>query len=483
MTKITSAVRFSRHFGINSASLEAIGVLDPTLNVDTALFIDPLLLKHSQHTEICRGARKSYEDHFATAIKLLNASQAVSDAARRNAFRLLSFPEINGTCLGYGTGSVSGSGSGPRATAQLVLTASEIVALGVTDPDLFAAMALFEEGFGPDRVSDMTTNVILADLLEFNKRVLPTLGVPLHVHIIRLKNGQSYSASLPTNPFVRGGGPIILVPTDILRALPIVKDWSDIGHAATHNAELRSRVNEQVAAMWRSNVQSKKAAFREWVLSDKASFETFLKILRAVDPAPYDLRTDPNGEMAWRRVLEEIAGLEPRSISAPNSADLAGICSVVEQIIAQFRFLIEDRRLSEELYHGGMPRPEKSAQRLFFAVAYAYCKANNLDITPEADTGNGPVDFKFATGFTGRVLVEIKLSTNSKVVAGLSKQLERYKAAEETFAAYYVVIDVGQSGGKFERLIEARNTAVLSGKRVSTIEIVDGQRRISASKL
>jgi hypothetical protein len=70
------------------------------------------------------------------------------------------------------------------------------------------------------------------------------------------------------------------------------------------------------------------------------------------------------------------------------------------------------------LYHAGSPRPEKAAQRLFFAIAYAYCKANNLDVTPEADTGNGPVDFKVSLGFTGRVLVEIKLSTNTKLVRG-----------------------------------------------------------------
>jgi hypothetical protein len=56
------------------------------------------------------------------------------------------------------------------------------------------------------------------------------------------------------------------------------------------------------------------------------------------------------------------------------------------------------RRFSEELYHAGRPRPEKAAQRLFFAVAHAYCKAHNLDLTPKADTGNGPGDFKVSAG-------------------------------------------------------------------------------------
>lgn len=457
-------------------------MLDPTLNVDTALFIDPMLLEHSSHAEISEGARKSYETHFDRSIKLLAASRTKSDIAWRNAERLLSFPEINGTCLGYGTSSVAGSGSGPQATTSLMETARDIIALGITDPDLFAAMALFEEGFGPDRISDMTTNVIFEDLLAFNARVLVALDVPLQVHTIRLKNGKSYSARLPSNPFIRGNGPIILVPTDILRALPIAKDWADVSHAASHNAELRSRVNDHVAELWRTRTLKDKDELKRWALSGVNAFETVLEMLRGANPKPYDLAGDPFGELVWRRIAEEIAASEPRSIAPLRTSDVDGICSVVEDIIAQFRFLVEDRRLSEELYYQGKPRPEKSAQRLFFAIAYAYCKANNIDLTPEADTGNGPVDFKLSTGFTGRVLVEIKLSTNTKLVAGYTRQLERYREAEKA-AAYYVVLDVGQMGRKHERLITARNNAVLAGQKASPIEIIDGTRRESASKL
>src|SRR2546430_8635948 len=52
---------------------------------------------------------------------------------------------------------------------------------------------------------------------------------------------------------------------------------------------------------------------------------------------------------------------------------------------------------------------------------YAYCVANNLEITPEADTGSGVVDFKFAASYVTRVLVETKLSNNKKLVHGYGK--------------------------------------------------------------
>jgi hypothetical protein len=116
-------------------------------------------------------------------------------------------------------------------------------------------------------------------------------------------------------------------------------------------------------------------------------------------------------------------------------------------------------------------------------VAYAYCKANDLDITPEADTGNGPVDFKVSLGFAGRVVVEIKLSRNGKLVAGYTRQLETYKTAEETIKGYYVVIDVGQMGEKVKALMAIKNLAAGRGEATSPIIFIDGLRKPSASKL
>ncbi len=160
------------------------------------------------------------------------------------------------------------------------------------------------------------------------------------------------------------------------------------------------------------------------------------------------------------------------------------MAGIVAQIIEQFKFLIEERRISEELYdNNNKPRPEKSAQRLFFMTAYAYCKANNLDLTPEADTGNGPVDFKVSSGFSGRVLVEIKLSTNTKLIPGYQLQLAKYESAEETLIGFYLVLDVGKMGRKDKVLIDEKNKIAKTGTKPSEIIFVDGRRKKSASKL
>jgi hypothetical protein len=265
--------------------------------------------------------------------------------------------------------------------------------------------------------------------------------------------------------------------------LPIATDWSDVSDAAARNAEIREGVNKDIAKLWRSKTLKDKGAVKHWALSSKKAFEKLLQSMHEVDRSPYDVNGDPKGELAWRQVIVDLAERQPFKIEKPQKLNLQGITSVVDQILKQFQFLIVERRLSEELYHQGTPRPEKAAQRLFFAVAYSYCKANNLDITPEAETGAGPVDFKVSQGFKGRVLVEIKLSTNNKVVAGYRRQLGAYKTAEETMHGYYVVIDVdGRLTRKRRQLERERKISIERGDTFSPIVYIDGKRRPSASK-
>jgi predicted RNA-binding protein YlxR (DUF448 family) len=120
---------------------------------------------------------------------------------------------------------------------------------------------------------------------------------------------------------------------------------------------------------------------------------------------------------------------------------------------------------------------------LLYAVAHSYCEANNLDITPEAHTGRGPVDFKISSGFTGRVLVEVKLSSNPNIVHGYEKQLEIYKTGERTARAFYVVIDVDERlSTKSRPLFDLQRKAKESGRNTSEIVLIDGLVKPSASK-
>lgn len=153
-------------------------------------------------------------------------------------------------------------------------------------------------------------------------------------------------------------------------------------------------------------------------------------------------------------------------------------------ICGQFKKLIEDNGLSKELYNEETqkPRHEETSQKLFFAVADSYCKANDLDLTRESDAGRGPVDFKFSSGYDIRVLVETKLNKNSQLLKGYDKQLEIYKSAERTQLAIYMVLIVSPNISSLERL--EKHVAELRKENEATpkLFVIDGLIRPSASK-
>jgi len=63
MSSAIKPVLFSTAFALDSAKLNAAGAFDPTLNIDTLLFPDPLLCESSSHPEM-KAARETFEGHF-----------------------------------------------------------------------------------------------------------------------------------------------------------------------------------------------------------------------------------------------------------------------------------------------------------------------------------------------------------------------------------------------------------------------------------
>lgn len=480
MSIIKDPVLFSTHFGISKARLADLGVFDPILNVDTPLFIDPLLLASSSQSEIQAFAPERQRDFFSRIITLLRNSRVVGDVAWRSARRLFSFHELKGTCLGYGAGSISGSGFGPKLTEQLLTTANEIVQLGIVDPDLFFLLALLEEGIGADRVSDMTTNIILPDLLNYSVRIQKQLWTAEDLSYIQLQDRQ-----LVKNPCV-ANTPIIFVPSDILRSLPVSLSWHDINHVCHENTQLRERINKQIGEVWHEEMSTHlqkgaKKEFKQFVMEKREHVEAILDAVKSIPPISYNIEDDEQGLYRWLHCAQDIVAYNPHSIARPSGVTLDELSRVASEIIQQFKKLIEHNGLWKEVWIGSKVRSEKSVQRLFFAVADTYCKANNLDITPEADSGTGPVDFKFSSGYSSRHIVEIKLSNNSKLVKGYEKQLEAYRSAEATDRATYLVIEVSDWKAKRDKISKVMGLETTSGKRTSQLVSVNAMPQESAS--
>jgi hypothetical protein len=99
MATVKNPVLFSKYFAIDPERLNEAGLIDPFLNVDTQLFIDPVLLEKSANPVIRADALSAFRNHFENFVRLLIISRAEGDAAWRAAQGLLTFTNSRKTDL------------------------------------------------------------------------------------------------------------------------------------------------------------------------------------------------------------------------------------------------------------------------------------------------------------------------------------------------------------------------------------------------
>jgi hypothetical protein len=169
----------SKIIGIDPTELTDRGAFDPVLDLDTRLFLDPHLLKYCDIPEFS-NSYKLLQDHFIKIGKLLKVSEAYGDVFWRKADSMMAWPEVKGLCIGYSSKGTSGSGIGPELRARLLKTAQAVIKVGKDDPEFFELIGLFEENFGPDRISDMTANIIFNDLKTFTNNIINDLDIDVY---------------------------------------------------------------------------------------------------------------------------------------------------------------------------------------------------------------------------------------------------------------------------------------------------------------
>jgi len=455
---------------------ERTGALDPILGVDTRLFIDPSLLKHTTVPEL-KDSHGKISEHFANVLRVVRFIQTEDDAFWRKADRMLTFPEVQGLCIGYSSKGIAGKGTGPLKRRRLLGTIAQLVQAGCEDEAIFELVGAFEEGIGPDLISDMVAKIIMADLIAFTQRVCSDLGLPMEP----LAYSKHFPMEdLPCNP--NSKEPIILVPKEVLRDLPVAESFADISWISEHNATLREELNKLIAGSLRSlTTAERKARVKEAFIQHPTVLAQVISAYEAAGAKFYDFRDDPAGETIWYRVSKTLPTTSALPLTLPPKPTLDDVFAVAEKICLHFQKLIEDNQLCRLLYDkGGHRKHESASQLLFFGVASAYCEANDLDLSPESDGGRGPVDFKVSAGFKGKVLVEIKLTSNLQLAHGFEKQLPIYQAAEDAQRGIYLVI---QNGGITDQRWDAFSDIVKSaGANAPKVIVVDGIVRRSASK-
>lgn len=208
---------FGQAFGIGVTQADADFVI-PNLATDIPVCVDPFLLYKSRDPLLL--------DLHDRLLAVFGRAFELHDAGDRAGLdRLIDFPEVNAIGFGYTQGRIAGSGLGwqlNQLLADLLETSEVIRERGLRHVE---ELQLLSVGVGPDRVSDITANVLKLALVEYTQQQSELWRIPLvssaplshYLDHAEMEWRDGYF-DLPVNPL--SGAPLILVPRRIVRLLP-----------------------------------------------------------------------------------------------------------------------------------------------------------------------------------------------------------------------------------------------------------------------
>lgn len=461
---------FNQRFTVSAIAMRRLGTFNPKIGVDNNMFVDPKLLGIGK--DEFAGAHEELIAYFAKVVQLVRLirTRVDTDLAWAEAWRRIQFRETANTALGLSKEGTNGNGIGKVLAQRIVTRASEILPQVDFEPDVFELIGVFAERIGCDRVSDMIVHILKRRFLVYTDRVTRELGVKQVVEV-------TYGSEKYLCPrFNRRDRPMILVPAALLKPLPIAADIRDALDVADLNEEARAEVNRIYAEAHKRRV-SPKSYLRTAAIRNAAITKGIVSGYKKAPPMPYDYDSDPNNVAKLDPIAREIVGQASPNIAGLSQMERVEAC--IDDTISHLRKGIEQNRLSDLLYDdAGDPRKEVVSQRLIYAFAEIFAKLYDVDLSREGNAGPGAVDFRFTVGYKARLLIEVKLSTRTRLREGYYEQLPAYAQAESVKRLILLVIRVSTDNSHINRLLNAIKQHSLPIQLV----VIDAVPKLSASK-
>ena len=445
--------------------LEELKVFDALIDEDSNFFINILRLKKTEVPEFI-GSYEKINEFFKEIATLLKYSKEPGDKLYRTALRKFKFSEVRGINLGFSKGR-QGSGFGPKLSKQIIDDAYEIIKSGSDQPEIFHLVSLFEDNVGPDRLSDMIATLIYEDIKLYTKRIYSDLNVTTKEYPT-----LKFESEIVINPYKNCE--LLLLPIDILQELPIARSWDDVERVISENQLIRAQLNEIIGHEWRKLATSRKKQYmRDYIFMNPEILADLIKSYRESEIDEVDVNS--NFEYYTSKLLKTmLTEFGPINLEMKDSFESA------MEILNEFKLWVEMKKGYEVILNTSSRKEEKIVQSLIHASANYYCKFYNLDISPESNTGRGPVDFKISRG-NDKTVIEIKLTSNEKCVHGFSVQIEEYAFSEETKNKIFVLVDNGKNSNRVKQVSEKYHERLGVGDNPATLFIIDAKPKKSAS--
>lgn len=196
----------------------------------------------------------------------------------------------------------------------------------------------------------------------------------------------------------------------------------------------------------------------------------------------FNAKLESIGEQLEREVpqLPAISVAEDNKKQTPDE-----LLAITIEICNAYKSLIENNRMYRLLYNDdGTAKDETAAQLLFYMVALGYCKQYDVDLNRECDPGIGEVDFKLSVGNSSKVIIEMKLSSNSSLYHGFEKQLPAYLRAEETKYGIFLILQMNKTPeAQLTKVQSLYETVKDNANNSLRLICIDASTKPSASKI
>ena len=472
-------------YGVDIDCIDKLGAFDAFLDEDSLLFVDPILIKKNKIPEF-DGAYDYFLNHFRNIIKLLVRSHKKSDKLWMAASKLLEYKEKPEFGLGFTGKGRSGSGIGPKIRDNILDTISVILENGIDDPVIFELIGTFEEGVGADRISDMTCSILYEYFLLYTQSILQKVGIDLTKKVESKLPGVD-EINVLDHP-LEDGRYIVLCPKDFLRDLLVSEELGNFSYMVDHSKEMREKLNSELGKDWQKEVSKyKKDNFKEYLEKYSDVLGKFLEEYKSNSTSPYDLKEDYRGLYRWY----DDAVLMVQTMGTPDQpyqiTDHMSFKTFIEFLINNFADFIENKGMWTNLYRDektfSNPHRESYVQNLFRACSHLYCEICNIDLSPEVNGGGGPVDFKLSRGTQFRAIVEIKKSTNPKLLNCVEGQVLAYQKANNADMCFVITVEVNKKPTLTANLKKYIADLVKQKKQHPYMYYVDGMPKVSSSNI
>jgi hypothetical protein len=460
----SARIYFTDFFGVSEEALAKYGAFNVSCVVDLPLFIDPFLLFTSR--------KKEYQNLHGDMIRYLcflrdkSLEGVVNDGLLKAWY---CFPEVRQNRLGFCLTGSSGSGLGLAFARALNENLTKLFAdFGqekVTKGSHLEKLVLIREGVGKDNISDFTTNLIKAYLLDYTQTFAKKHIAPeklKRVAVPRVKFNYDFGVwedgvfELPwmDDDFV------LLTPEDILtkddtwiNKVDLRRDFPTIREAVQNDA-LRGQINEY----FRKALPKKPT-----VKDERHAVEMTLRQFPAL--IDYYIREkEDNGDKAVQRAAERVNEVNNRFVW--NISDLVQLLSkrspfystpgkTLEETKRKIEFLkqiIENEDGYKIFYVNGKPVERETDLHILFKLVW---EGSPSSVDAEVNNGRGPVDFKVSRGARDKTLVEFKLASNSQLEKNLENQVAIYEKANRTTQSYKVILCfTSQDAAKVKKILQ-----------------------------